>query len=244
MAIYRRRRAALRPRSKATRRPRYYRRRAMRRSGPKGSMFIVRKVKPLHTSNSLGVIGSYVVQEANNTLTLGIPIAQTGGTGIYDVPFSLQFQLDELQSSVELTSLFDNYRIVSAKVKVQTTYTTANNVTTPQPYIDYVQDHDDAGVPTVSAMREKMGVRTKYFSSTRPSITMGVRPVPAGQLYNGIATAGYATPKRSPFINMSTTSVPHYGIKGIIRNLYLPAQVNSSFLTWDVSLGVVCKDIQ
>lgn len=215
-----------------------------KKSPSQGRLFVVRKVQELHSSNSNLGAGSYIVQEGNNSITFGAPVATPAITGCYDVPFSIQFRLDELTSYVDLSSLFDRYRITSCKVKVQSTFFSSGQTTTPAPYIDYITDHDDATPPSVLTMREKMGVKTKYFSGTRPSITMGVKPVPAQLIYNSGAFNAYGVPRKSPFINMTNTGVPHYAIKGVIRNLYLPAATNSSPLTWDISYGVVCKDVQ
>lgn len=241
--LFRRRRYGLKPRSKAVRRPRYYRRRLLKRNPKHGGMFVVRKVKELMTLNTTGVLGGYSVSSANNTLSLGTPQAAPGGSSIYDCPFTLTFRLDELENYTELTALFDQFKIVSAKIKVQSTFFASTQTSTPVPFIDYIQDYDDNTMPSISLMRQKMGVKTKYFGS-KSNVTMGVRPKPAQMLYNGALATGYAVPGRSVWINTSNSDVPHYSIKGVIRNLYLPASANVSPLTWDVSIGVALKDVQ
>lgn len=239
-----RRRYAPKRKARAVRRPRYYRRRALKRTAPKtGGMFVVRKVKELMTLNTLGTLGGYSVSSANNSITLGTPQVAPGGTSVYDCPFTIQFRLDELENYTELTALFDQYKIVSCKIKVQSTFFSSTQTSTPVPFIDYIQDHDDSTMPSISLMRQKMGVKTKYFGS-RSNVSLGVRPKAAQLLYNGL-TSGYAIPNRNgTWINASNPDVPHYSIKGIIRNVYLPAVANSSPLTWDISYGVALKDVQ
>lgn len=249
MPFYRRRRFGLKRKPGKVRRARYYKRRAgrMARAGGKhGGMFIVRKLPQFVTQNTLGAAGSYAIPagQTSTCLTLGTITASPAGNNIYDVPFALQFRMGDLVSSTELQNVFDKYKITSAKVKVQTTLNTAQQNTVPIPFIDYVADKDDWTPLSTSDFREKMGVKTKYFSGSRPSITMGVKPVPAAEIYNSLTFTGYAVPGKAPFINMAYPDVPHYGIKGVIRNLYLPANLGEATLTWDVSLGVALRDVQ
>lgn len=220
------------------------RRRVPRRAAKHGSAFVVRKVRQIVTSNNLGVLGGYIVNgAATNTLALGTPTLVTGATNVYDCPFTLTFYLNELENYTDLTALADQFKIVSAKVKVQSTFFSSNQTSTPVPFIDYIQDYDDNTMPSISLMRQKMGVKSKYFGA-KSNITMGVRPKPAQVLYNGALASGYAVPGRAIWINTSNNDVPHYSIKGIIRNLFLPATTNASPLTWDVSIGVALKDFQ
>lgn len=235
------RRPLFRKRKLGPRRKRYGRR--YKKSPATGRLFVVRKVQELHSSyNSAGSPTPYLMYEGNNSVTFGSPVS-TNIPGCYDVPFSIQFRLDELTSYTEFSTLFDRYRINSCKVKVQTTLATGTQVTTPPPFIDYITDHDDASLITPSEMREKMGVKTKYFTGARQAITMGCKPVPANLIYNSGVFNAYGVPKKSPFINMTNTGVPHYAIKGILRNIYLNENASSP-LTWDISYGVVLKDIQ
>lgn len=238
----RRRNYGLKRKAPKVRRARVARRRIARRGPNNGGMFVVRKVKQLYTSNSLGTLGGYTVSSANNSVALGTPQAVPNMTSVYDVPFTVTFRLDELEQYTDFTGLFDQYKIVSCKVKVQSTFFASTQTSTPVPFIDYIQDHDDNTMPSLSLMRQKMGVTTKYFGS-RSNVTMGVRPKLATQVYDGLTTA-YAVPGKNPWLNASHPSVPHYGIKGILRNVFLPATVNTSPLTWDISYGVALKDIQ
>jgi len=214
------------------------------RSRKQGSMFLLRKIQPLHTSYDSASVNGYVVREATqNSLTLGTPVAVLGVANCYDIPFTLQFRFDEVVNYNELAGLFDRYKILGANIKVQTTLNTGSQTQTPVPFIDYIVDHDDASIMVPTAFREKMGTKTKYFSSTRPVIGMAVKPVPASLLYNGI-TSGYGVPKSAPYINMTNTGVPHYGIKGILRNVFYTTTQSASPLTWDITYALSLKDIQ
>lgn len=218
-----------------------------RRAPKHGGMYVVRKLPQFVTQNTLGVAGDYGIPagQLSTCLTLGTVTASPAGGNIYDVPFALQFRMGDVANSTELQNVFDKYKITSALIKVQTTLNTAQQNTVPVPFIDYVVDKDDWTPTTVADFREKMGTKTKYFGSNRPSISMAVRPVPAAEVYNSLTFTAYAVPGRAPYLNMAYPDVPHYGIKGVIRNIYLPGAVSGeATLTWDVSLGLSLKDVQ
>lgn len=240
----RRRRPAARPR----RIPRStwmkkYRSRRIHRVPRNGGTFIVRKVKEL-ASSSNGIAGGYAIT-TNNSVILGTPTAAPGGLNMYDVPFSVVGRLDELANFTELTGLFDQFKISFIKVKVQTAYTTGTGAVTPIPFIDYLADHDDGVPPVATSFRDRMGVKTRYFSSMRPAITMVCKPK---VVVRGLLTAAGAQNTnlipRPTWVNSAYPETEHYAIKGILRNVYLPAAANTSLLTWDVSLGVALKDVQ
>lgn len=216
--------------------------------GKHGGMFVVRKFQQIVTQNLSGYAGSYQVGPpgiTQNCLYLGtiMPSPLGSTTNLYDVPFALQFRLDDVVGLTDFTNLFDKYKITSAKIKVQTTLNVASQNSVPIPFIDYVVDRDDVTPPSPQEMREKMGVKTKYFTANRPTITMGVKPTPLSEVYSSPYNGG-SIYRRAPYINMANNDVPHYGIKGIIRNLYIPAESGNAGLTWDVSLGLALKDVQ
>lgn len=209
-----------------------------------GGTFIVRKVKALASSSNGAGVGQYAIT-TNNSVILGTPVAAAGGVNMYDVPFSVVARLDELANFTELTNLFDQFKITFMKVKVQAAYTTGTGSVTPIPYIDYISDHDDGVPPVPLSFRDRMGVKTRYISSSRPAVTMICKPkvVVRGQLTAAGALNTNLVP-RSTWINAAYPETEHYAIKGVIRNLIIPAAANNSLLTWDVSLGVALKDVQ
>lgn len=205
-----------------------------------GLIRVNRKVQELSTRGT-GILGG-LTTTSNNGLFLGTPVAAPGGSGLYDVPFSVLGRLDELSAYTEFTNLFDQYRIDSVKVQVQT-WNASNAPATPLPYVQYLTDKDDAALPSISLMREKMGVKTKYFSANRPAITMGFRPRVASEVFSNGVSTGYGV-GRPMFVNSTYPSVEHYGLKGVIRNLYIPAQAGVSQLTWDITYYLTLKDVQ
>lgn len=244
--FYRRRRLASRPKRlprSLWAKKRYNRPARPRRQPSKGSLFVVRKVKEL-TSTTNGVLGGYAIT-TNNSIVLGTPVAAPGGTSLYDIPFSIIGRLDELDSYTELTNLFDQFKIAFIRVKVSAAGSTSTNGSFPVPYIDYITDHDDAAVPSVTLMRQKMGVKSRYFNASRPFVVMGCKPRTA---VKGVLTAASGqTTNIIPgptWVNSVYPETEHYAIKGLLRNMYLPAAANNSVLTWDISLGVALKEVQ
>lgn len=218
-------------------------RRANRAAGGRhGGTFIVRKAKEIVSSGS-GVLGGYTITGAQNAIVLGTPVSQPGGNGLYDIPFAITARLDDVTNYSELTALYDRYKIVSMKVSVQG-WNASNAPATPLPFVQYTQDYDSNVLPTISGFRERMGTKTKYFTANRPAITMGVRPKVAPEAYAAGGGVGFLIPRSQMWVNTLNTNVEHYGITGILRNVYLPAQLAASTLTWEVSYGIALRDVQ
>lgn len=222
--------------------------RKINRKARTGFLKVVRKLPLISMSNIAGTTGGMQTTDPTGTcLLIGTPVAKTGFTSVYDIPFSLKFELNQIVNHGEFVTIADQYKIVSALIKLQSPYNTAQapgGTATPLPYLEYIQDYDDAGVPNVATFREKMGVKTKYISSSRPMFKMGVRPKVAMLAYQTGVSNGYTVPNRNPWINCTDDDVPHYGIKGVLRNVWLPAVVNGSPFTFDISTKVLFKDIQ
>lgn len=236
--MFRRRRGGVFRRKPAYRRKRVYRR---RRRVPKLGGFIIRRRIP-----TFGITGNQLVagsMSSGNTtvLDLGTPQAAAGGAGnFYDVPFAITFYLNQLDTSSDITNIADKYRIISAMVKL-----CGHNIGSTgfsMPWVEYVADHDDNSVPSLSQLTQKMGVRNVGFNQ-QGQLTMRCKPLPAPSVYNGVSTA-YAVPRRSMFINSSYDGVPHYSLKGILRNVYLNGSGAATNFTVDIQLTVHAKDLQ
>ena len=171
-----------------------------------------------------------------------IAASATGIGGLYDVPFAFEFHLSDLVESGDLTQICDRYKIASANVCLQYNATNGLNLGPTNPcFVEWIADHDDSIPPTVSTINAKMGMRNKGFN-TRGQVWMKTTPKVANQIYD-FPAAAYSVPK-SLYINSSYPDVPHYGIKGVIRGMYLIAALTGTCLTFDVSMKVVCKDLQ
>lgn len=212
------------------------------RSPRNGGFYVSRKMMLIGIAGSNSVAG-LVASTNTNVITLGTPISSvTNASGYYDVPFSVTLQLDQVQGYTDLTNIADKYRIVSSHIK----FILNQNTVQPGlqlPFLEIVKDADDATAPTIAQMREKMGVMTRTFVKNGTA-SVKVKPLPAPTVYNGISN-GYMVPRRSPYINSTFYSVPHYCLKGIIRNMFIPGtSLGATCVHVDVGLNVYVKDLQ
>lgn len=208
-----------------------------------GKFNITRRV-PL--SNIVGS-GAAGVAITNNVplIKLGTPTAaQSGVTGYYDVPFGLEFHLNDLQQWQELTAIADKYQIKRADIILQTMTNVSNQGATLPVFVEYVHDYDDSAPADALELCAKMGLKNKGFNS-RGQLKIRTWPKVAQQIYQSAVATAYAIPKGGIYLNSTYNSVPHYGLKGIIRNMLLgPSTSAVNAVTFDVKLTVTCKDLQ
>lgn len=209
--------------------------------GPKTGGFLIRRRVP-----AFGIQGNNAVANAiastNTMLTLGATsAAASGGSNLYDIPFSMEFRLFNLDTYTDVTGIADRYKILKAVVRLQTCNAIANGQLIP--WVEYIEDHDDAGVPSISGLTQKMGVKTAGFNQ-RGQLSITCRPRPAVPMYDGVANLSYLVPSTAPYINTAYPSIPHYAIKGVLRSVYLPGNVYASQFAVDVEMTVSCRDLQ
>lgn len=167
---------------------------------------------------------------SGDTLTFGLPAA----AGLYYSSLALTFGLSDLPNYTEYTALFDQYKILGVAVRL---FPLWNSVETPQgpsspggigTILHSVIDLDDNTAPGASsggidALRQyksykahnmaylKKGMWSRYC---RPKILSGV--------YNGVSLVSAGT-NRSQWLDCSTPTVPHYGLKFIFETNTLAA---------------------
>lgn len=225
---------------------RKYRGRLYKRGRKTGSLYLTRKLLEMAISNNGTTGGVTLVDPSATCLQVGATALSVGSSQGYDVPFSLRFRLDQIINSGEIQALCDKYKILGAYCRIYYNKSgSAAGATAGMPYVEYINDHDDANVPSVLTLREKMGVKLKTFSNASSYIGIKCIPKPTREIYaTGIATA-YELPSKPIWIDMANPSVEHYAIKGVLHNVYLP---NTNALTevfkFDVTLKIAGKDIQ
>lgn len=166
---------------------------------------------------------------------------------LYDVAFAIKFRLDQIINSGDITTFADKYRIKGAYVRFY--YNNSNSSTGTvggMPFVQYITDHDDAIVPSsANVLREKMGVKLKTFKSGPSYIGMKVIPRPTRQVFATGVLTGYEQPVRSVWLDCASNNVEHYGIKGVISQLYLPSPATAQcMMKVDVALVIEAKDFQ
>lgn len=109
------------------RRKRYNKRNAIRRLNSRSPGYInVNRRLPHISCEALAFAGGIQTTDPTGTcLTLGTPTqvpGTTAGMNMYDVPFTLAFNLAQITGSGEFTTLFDYYKINGVKVQVKVKY--------------------------------------------------------------------------------------------------------------------------
>lgn len=196
-------------------------------------------------STSLAATANIADPDNVGVLTRGTPVLSVGSANSYDIPFALTFKLNQLINHTDITGLCDRYKIVQAYTRIYYNKSQAQaGAAAGMPYVEFITDHDDGGLPSVASLREKMGVKLKTFKNASSYIGMKCLPKPSRELYRPLVTA-YEVPNKAPFINSSYPDVEHYGIKGVLHNVYLAANTDGlECFKFDVSLSVVGKDFQ
>lgn len=177
------------------------------------------------TNSSVAGVPQITGTNTNTLLSLGVPAASVGPG--YNIPFAMQFSLNQLINYAELADVFDQYRILGVKVFVSWQHNVSTGSgTSTIPSLQWYPDFDDATAPSsANAVRERMGVITKRWSADRVTQVMSVRPRP-------IFTSGTAlVPYGTWFDCQTNPNTVHYGLKGIINNTSLEALGSNPFST-------------
>lgn len=231
----------------------FYRRKARVIRNPSGYMKVVRKCPEFWIQNSptvagtarLGWIsGGSEVSYTGTVMSLG---TQTiGMNGAADIPFACRFQLSDIINYSDITTLADKYRLKAVYIRFIPNFT-HNSVQSlyNYPSIQYMRDDDDSTPPTVSQLREKMGVKLKTF---KPGQYIGVKikfPKTSGVVENYSSGTVNALLKGNQWLNSADVNVPHFGLKGVISNMDLPAVATAKIsIKVDVAYVLEAKDFQ
>lgn len=226
------------------RKPRVVRRRRIRRAPAVDGFTLTRSV-PVMALKCL--ISGAATSTNTDIFNVGAAISSPNAlSSTYDVPFSFQFKLNQLQNYSEISNICDKYKIIRAQVLISGYNANPMGNAANLPYIEYEVDHNDASVPSISEIDQINRLKTRGFNQ-RGQMTLTCSTVPVDQVYNAASvTSAYATPNRPQFIDSLYTGVPHYGIRGVIRNLFLNGSTsnNSSPLSIRVRMTVVARNLQ
>lgn len=224
-----------------------------------GYVSLMRKCPEIICCNQsiVGALTHYSISgnPAANVIQFGTPVLNTG-TGTYDVPFCFIARLDQVYNYTELTNFADEYKIKKVYLRLyyqsvpygtDTSVTAANNANMLSlPSIEYVYDDDDFNVPSVASFRERMGVKRKTFKNYQSSIGINFVPKVLTQVESAAGT-GLMSGGSSRWIDTDHSDVEQFGVKGIIKNMYLPSITTSlvrNSITWDFAYAVDLKNIQ
>jgi len=232
---------------RARRRPRLPRNPA----GSTGGFVLKRKVPDCWLSNTAAAgVAQVSGGPATSFLVIGTPVAHPVFTGIYNVPFSMIFSLDQLAQYTDITAICDKFKITNVAVKVMYNATavagTAATAAYPSfmPIIKYITDSDDGVPQSALDLNAKMGLKTKTLANGK-MVKLRCSPRVAAPIYQSAVATAYEVPNKATYINSTYPTVPHYGIKGYFENFSLQATANAtSCATFEVEMTIKLKDLQ
>lgn len=132
---------------------------------------------------------------------------------------SAQFQLSSVVDPADLTDLFDRYKITGVALKFQ--FLNNNGLISGKhnlPTIYYAWDGDDAATPiSANTVLTKAYCKTKVLNANT-IFKAYIKPRVTKELFNGTSIVPGYSSERAPFIDCSSSSVPHYGMKFWITN--------------------------
>lgn len=189
-----------------------------------------------------GAVGSNGHPSNDTGLSLSA-VSADNLTACYQFGWSHDFRLVNAVGSTEFTSLFDKYKITGIKYKIMYQCNDAQVAGSQVlPIIHYAVDTDDTSTPaSLTAVQERSNVKTKVLGNTQ-TISFFLRPKVASSLYQSSISTGYAVTK-APYINSTYSSVPHYGVKVWMNNVYM-VTANNTAITIEPTYYLALKDVQ
>jgi len=194
-------------------------------------------------------VGGTLSISTNNLVvtTSGTPAAVQYGN------FSFYACLSDMPSYSEFSALYDRYKIVGFKIRIVPYNTSsatgaafASGVGQYGMLIHWVNDYDDNALPTASdagidSLRQYPSYRwTNLVQASGRGVSRYVKPRIAKAVYGGGAFTSYANDKFG-WIDMVSTTVPGYGVKGIIETVS-SGVVQNILLKVEVIYYVVLRD--
>lgn len=228
------------------RRPAYRRRKYVsRRKNSKMGYFKLTRRTAENTITNTSTLG--ISNLTGTILAMGSPTTSTTALpGYYDIGLSSAFRLTDILNSSDLTNLFDKYKFRWIKLNIYCTSSTAAVTSLAQlPSIIYSIDEDDQSIPTVLALREKMGSRQKMFYPGKPVSIFIRNPKFQRQLDTDSLISSGNEVARASWINSAYSSVPHFGLKMALLDVNLnPTSSSYTKFKFDITYCIDFKDAQ
>lgn len=206
------------------------------RKGKRGKLSSVRRI-----ANSTH--GVHVFKRTFSYVTAG---SATLDTNASTVGIDMSVNLEQFPNYVELSQLFDEYRIVEVKwsfmpsqINAEVLGTGALTVLPPQiSTLATVEERTDGTPISLSAMMNYQSFQSVMLDKKRSRTFK--HPAIATQLYQTVTSTGYA-PKTKQWINATDTLVPHYCGKGLLSNKASSATCTVSYTIY-VSAIIECRN--
>jgi len=124
------------------------------------------------------------------------------------------FFLSDLPVSSDFVNLFDQYRIVSVDMHM-CPRVSANLPTSGNSYsvFHYALDYTDVTAPTSNEELYQMSSCKRVNCNGSKDFHIKLKPQAAETYWSGLTASGYGAAKEGAWINTSSPSVQHYGVK-------------------------------
>lgn len=166
--------------------------------------------------------------------------AGSSGPG-FNIPFTMHFKLSQMQNYTEISTVFDQARINWVKVTItyQHNVSTASGSST-MPTLFWGPDYDDSIPVGAGALRERMSLQMCEFTSTERTHVMRITPRPTVYALDSTAGAPSASIVSSDrwISAVGGLNVNHFGVKGYLANVALPAEAPGAPVTTSFRIDV------
>lgn len=157
--------------------------------------------------------------QVNDTL-VSIP-GSTGPATPGQAALAIAYLMSRMAAAAELSVLYDQYKIVRTYLRMSYNWNPddgggvgAAQVTGQGPEVLIYNDYDDSTVPAnYDDVVQVSRMKRKRFHADRPVISWKCRPKPLREVYRSAVSTAYENPTRAPWLDMSSTDIPHYGTK-------------------------------
>jgi hypothetical protein len=164
--------------------------------------------------------------------------------------YGRSFSLNNVSQFSEFTGLFDQYKIESVEAQFSlinnpdavnnpnATSATSSNI---YPRLWTVVDHDTDNIASIDAIKQYPKVRCRVLEPNK-ILKVKFSPKSQIQLYNGVSGTGYGINKDG-WIDLTNTTVEHYGLLGAIDGMGLvPAAMNSYLVRVEYKFWLAFKN--
>lgn len=165
------------------------------------------------------------------------------------------FQLSDLPNVSEFTTLYDRYMLTHVQARVQlitnpnaVTYTNsapgaAVTGTNWYPKFWWCPDYDDSSAESLEALKQRSKTKCIILQPNK-QFTINIKPACLVKTYGSLLADGY-DPKWRQWIDMSNTSVAHYGYKYVVdMNGYDPNDSYPFKVQIEYKYWFTCKDVR
>lgn len=205
--------------------------------------------------NSISGAGS-INWGSNLTYSDGTLVTNAGTGSVTETPFSIQFNLNDIPSPADFTTLYDQYKLCGAKITIKmitspdsvydSSGASANTRTNFYPTLWYTRDYDDNALLPLSDMRQYKSAKHVVLRPNK-EISVYTKPRLLRQLFATTTGAGYeiASPK---YIDLANLALPHYGFKAVLdfegQVLPLGSATNQWRFRINIKYFFMCKNVR